>query len=211
MPDEIPAEKRDMVMLAGRGGYHMARGRRTAIGRLALEELVSRFPAEPNVHYAFGVYIAPEEPEAALDELRKELAREPGHVAALVQIASVELRRGNHAAALPRAEEAARLAPNVPATRLVLGRALIESGEIDRAIAELESGAALAHESPDIQFALARAYQRAGRADDAERARGLFLKLDRAARERDSPPSAGPSGEPPAPEGAPGEPEGRTR
>ena len=185
MPGEVPAEKQEMVRLAGRGAYHMARGRRTAIGRMAFEELVSRYPSEPNVHYAFGAYIAPEEPDAAIAEFRKELARDPTHYPALLQIASVETKRGNPERALAPAEEAARLAPNVPAAHLILGRALLELGETARAVQELEKGAALAPESADMQFALARAYKRAGREEDAEKARQEFLRLDRAAREKD--------------------------
>jgi tetratricopeptide (TPR) repeat protein len=194
MPDEVPAEKKEMLRLAGRGGYHMARGRRTAVGRMAFEELVSRYPSEPNVHYAFGAYIAPEEPDAAIAELRKELARDPSHYQALLQIASVEAKRGNAERALAPAEEAARLAPNVPAAHLILGRALLEVGDTARAVQELEKGAALAPESADIQFALARAYKRAGREEDAEKARQEFLRLDRAAREKDG---KTPSDEPP--------------
>jgi tetratricopeptide (TPR) repeat protein len=199
MPEEVPPEKRDMVVLAGRGGYHMARGRRTAVGRLALEELVSRFPQEPNVHYAFGAYIVLEEPDAALAEFRKELARDPEHYPALLQIAALEAKRGNVDLALPPAEQAARLAPNVPAARLVLGRALLELGQTDRAVSELEKGAALAPESADLQFALARAYQRAGRNEEAEKARQEFLRLDRAAREKDAAPASGDVKEPETP------------
>jgi tetratricopeptide (TPR) repeat protein len=184
MPEEVPAEKREMVQLAGRGGYHLARGRRTAIGRLALEELVSRYPSEPNVHYAFGAYIAPEEPEAAIEEFRKELRTSPEHYPAMIQIASLETRRGNAKEAVPIAEQAVKIAPEAPAGRLVLGRALLETGEPVRAIQELEKGASLAPQTADIQFSLARAYQRAGRTEDAERARQEFLRLDQAAREQ---------------------------
>jgi predicted Zn-dependent protease len=186
MPADVPAERLEMIRLAGRGGYHMARGRRTEIGRLALEELVSRYPTEPNVHYALALYIAPEDPDAAIAELRKELAREPEHIPALVQVSALELKRGNVAAALPTAEDASRLAPNVPATCLVLGNALLDAGEPVRAVHALEKGATLAPESREIQFALARAYQRSGRSADAERARQEFLRLDRAAREREA-------------------------
>ena len=183
LPEEVPEEQREMVRLAGRGGYHMARGRRTAVGRLALEELVSRYPAVPNVHYALGAYIAPDDPEGALEQFRRELRATPDHYPSLLQIALLQTQRGRAAEALPMAEQAARLAPNVPAARLALGRALLDLGETDRAVAELEHGRALAPESPDLHFALARAYQRAGRADDAERARQEFLRLDRARRE----------------------------
>jgi tetratricopeptide (TPR) repeat protein len=183
MPDEIAADKHPMLVLAGRGGYHMARGRRTQIGRMALEELISRFPSEPNVHYAYAVYIAPDDPDLAMAEFRRELTRDPSHYAAMLQLASLQLSKGDAAAALSLAEEGAKIAPTVPAAFLVLGRALLETNDAERAVTELEKGAALAPESADVQFALARAYKRVGRADDAERARQAFVRLDRAARE----------------------------
>ena len=46
----------------------------------------------------------------------------------------------------------------------------------------LELGVKLAPESPGLHFTLARAYQRAGRLDDAARARAEFTRLDRLAR-----------------------------
>ncbi len=183
MPDEVPPEKREMVLLAGRGGYHMARSRRAALGRLALEELVSRYPAEPNVHYALGTYIAPDDPDGAIEEFRRELRLNPQHAEALMQIAHLETRRGNASAALPAAEKAAALVPDVPAARLVLGRALLDLGRTGDAIAQLERAAALAPESADVHFALSRAYQRAGRAEDATREREAFLRLEKLDRE----------------------------
>jgi tetratricopeptide (TPR) repeat protein len=177
MPDEVPTEKREGVRLAGRGGYHMARPRRTALGRLALEELVSRYPAEPNVHYALGTYLAPDDPDAAAEEFRRELRVDPDHAESLLQIAHLETRRGNLAAALPLAEKAVSLVPDVPAARLVLGRTLLDLGRTDDAIMHLERAAALAPASGDVQFALSRAYQRAGRTEAATRAREEFLRL----------------------------------
>lgn len=183
MPADLTAEQRQMVTLAGRGAYHMARGRRTAVGRLAFEELVSRYPSVPNVHYAYGSYISPDDPEAALEEFRRELRANPQHVPAMLQMAMLELKRGNAAAALPLAEEGVRLAPEIPASHLALGRALLDTGDTERAVGALERSAALAPQSADVQFALARAYQRAGRTADADRARQEFLRLDKAAKE----------------------------
>ena len=179
MPDEVPAEKREMVRLAGRGGYHMARPRRTALGRLALEELVSRYPAEPNVHYALGDVPRARRPG-------RGASRSSGGSCASIPItrrpssrsAHLETRRGNVAAALPLAEKARALAPDVPAARLVLGRTLLDLGRTEEAIAQLERAAALAPESGDVQFALSRAYQRAGRTEAATRAREEFLRLE---------------------------------
>ena len=177
LPDEVPIEKREMVRLAGRGGYHMARSRRTALGRLALEELVSRFPAEPNVHYALAIYLSPDDPDAALEEFRRELRRDPDHLESLIQTAHLETRRGHADAALPFAEKAVALAPDAPAGRLTLGRALLDLERTDEAITQLERAAALAPASGDVQFALSRAYQRAGRTEAASRAREEFLRL----------------------------------
>jgi len=183
MPDEVPPEKRPMVLLAGRGGYHMARPRRTAVGRMALEELVSRYPSQPNAHYALGTYIAPDDPDAAAEEFQKELRLDPDHAEALIQMAHLETRRGNAAAALPAAEKAVSLVPDVPAGRLVLGRALLDLERTDEAITQLERAAQLAPESAEVHFTLSRAYQRAGRSEDATREREAFLRLEKRAPE----------------------------
>lgn len=66
----------------------------------------------------------------------------------------------------------AKLDPkNFPA-RNALGRALLGVDQVNRVVAQPEYGIKLAPESPDMQFALSQAYPRAGRMQDAERARG---------------------------------------
>jgi tetratricopeptide (TPR) repeat protein len=180
LPAEIPEEKQEMVLLAGRVGYHMSRARRTSIGRLAAEELVSRYPSEPNVHFALGMYLLPDDQAAAVEELRRELAVSPDHHVAMIQIALAELKRGRGAEALPMAERAAELAPNVPAAHLALGRSLLAVGEVERGVAAVETAVALAPENPRLRFALAQAYQQAGRVDDANREREEFLRLEQA-------------------------------
>jgi tetratricopeptide (TPR) repeat protein len=192
MPGEVAEEKRDMILLAGRGGYHMARSRRNAIAQLALEELASRYPAEPNVHYALGVYLQPEEPDRAAREFRRELELSPDNHVAMLQLASMELRRGNTEVALEMSERGMELAPESPAAHLMLGRSLLESGEAARAVEILEAGTALAPESPDFAFALGRAYRRAGRGDDAARADERFRLLMQARQQRAAEPG-GPS------------------
>jgi tetratricopeptide (TPR) repeat protein len=182
LPSEAPPEKREMILMAGRAGFQMAKGRRSSIGRLAFEELAARYPTEPNVHYSFGTFLLPEDPDAALEEFKRELRASPGHYHAMLQIVYEQIKRGNYPEALPLAEKAVELAPKLFAARNALGRALLETGETDRAIQELEVGTKLAPESPELRFALARAYQRAGRKEDAERERAQFVKLDRAAR-----------------------------
>jgi tetratricopeptide (TPR) repeat protein len=182
LPAEIPADKREMVLMAGRGGFQLAKGRRSETARLAFEELATRFGAEPNVHYAYGTFLLADEPDRALEEFQRELRLSPNHALAMLQIAFERIKRGQYAEALPLAERAAEIAPTLAAARSALGRTLLEKGEVERAVTELEAGVRLAPTSPEMRFALARGYQRAGRAEDAARERAEFLRLDRESR-----------------------------
>jgi tetratricopeptide (TPR) repeat protein len=168
---------------------------------MTFEELVARYPTAPNVHYAYGTFLLPEEPDAALEEFRRELRTSPSHYHAMLHIAYELLKRGNYQEALPLAEKAVELAPNFFPAHNALGRALLEGGQTERAIEELEAGVRLAPDNPELHFALARAYQRAGRNEDATRERAVFLKLDQATRAaRSGPQSVG--GKPAEPESA---------
>ena len=69
------------------------------------------------------------------------------------------------------------MAPQNLAARNALGRVLVEKGELDRGIAELEAGVKIAPDSPEMHFALARAYAKAGRTAEAESARAEFRRL----------------------------------
>jgi predicted Zn-dependent protease len=181
LPSEAPPDARDRVMLAGRAGYAMA-ARHVDLARTALQELATRYPDIPHVHYARGVFFLTEDPDHALGEFRRELEISPSHVPARLQIAFECLKRGDAAQALPVATEAVRLAPDYFAARLALGQVLLETNAIDRAIPELEMAAKLAPGSPQTQFLLARAYARAGRAAEAARARAEFTRLDQLVR-----------------------------
>jgi predicted Zn-dependent protease len=120
-------------------------------------------------------------PTAAVEEFRRELRSSPNHYHAMLQIAFEQLKQGQYAEALALAQRAVELAPNLFAARNCLGRALLELGEVDRAVEELEIAARLAPDSPETFFSLARAYAKKGRAEDAARARATFLKLERPA------------------------------
>jgi predicted Zn-dependent protease len=95
----------------------------------------------------------------------------------MVQMAFEYLKRGEYNDALPLAEKAVQLAPKMYPARNVLGRVLLELGQLDRSINQLEEGVRLAPSIPEMHFALARAYTRAGRKQDADRERDIFKKL----------------------------------
>ena len=183
LPSELPPARREQVMVAGRAGYDMA-ARRMDQARAAFDQLLARYPNEPNVHYAFGVYMLNQDADAAMKEFRRELEISPQHYPAMTQMAFEHLKRDEFETALPLAEKAVQLAPKMFAARNVLGRVLLELGQIDRAIKELEEGTRLAPNSPEMHYALGRAYRRAGREADAKRHVALFQKLQEEATAR---------------------------
>ncbi|PWT88949.1 MAG: hypothetical protein C5B55_12225 [Blastocatellia bacterium] len=183
---DIPTEKSEEVFLAGQAGASMA-ARRTDEARKAFENLLTRYPNDPNVHYSFGVFQLAQDADAALKEWQRALELKPDHQPAMVQMAFEYLKRDQYNDALPLAERAVQLQPNMYPARNVLGRVLLELGQIDRAIKELEEGVRIAPSSPEMHFALARAYTRAGRKQDADRERDTFKKLqEKYSQERDA-------------------------
>jgi tetratricopeptide (TPR) repeat protein len=181
LPGELPAERREMVMMAGRANFYAAR-RHSVPARRTFEELAARFPEAPNVNYAFGTFLLVEEPERGLEFLRRELGLAPGHVHAKLQIAFEYNKRSDFEAAVPYAREAVEAAPGLFPARKAYGDALLGAGHVDAAIDQLEAGVKLAEDSPGMRFSLARAYARAGRAEDAARERAEFRRLDRISR-----------------------------
>jgi tetratricopeptide (TPR) repeat protein len=177
LPNQIPGDKREQVLLAGRAGASMA-ARHLDASRKFFGELVANYPDDPNVHYSYGVFILPQDAETALKEFQRAHELDPNHQPAMVQMAFEYLKRRDYDAALPLAEKSVALAPRMFPARNVLGRVLLELGQIERAIHELEEGVRLAPASPDMHFALARAYTRAGRKADADRENEIFKKLE---------------------------------
>ena len=178
LPDDVPAAQRETVQAAGRAGY-------AALGlkpdaRARFDELLTRYPTTPNLHYAYGGYLlqlGQDNADAALEAFRKEIEIDPKAVYPRLEIAFELLKQGEHASALPYAEQATRLAPGLFAAHHALGRALVEIGQVPRGIAELEEAVRLAPDSPDMRAALARAYVTAGRREDAEKERDVYRRL----------------------------------
>jgi tetratricopeptide (TPR) repeat protein len=181
LPEGVPEARREQVLIAGRGAYYMA-AQLLEPARRSFEDLVSRYGDAPNVHYAYGVYLLREEPDRAIEEFKKEIARSPGHVPATLQIAFEYIKRSDWEAAKPWAQQAVAIAPGGFPQRQAYGQVLLELGDIKGAIEQLEAGVKIADDAPSLRFALARAYQRAGRTADAERERGEFLRLQRQSR-----------------------------
>jgi tetratricopeptide (TPR) repeat protein len=183
VPSELPPDRREIVMLAGRAAYYHA-ARKPAAAKPAFELLVQRYPDTPNVHYAYGVFLLEEDPDGGIREFKQELKISPDHLPSILQIAFEYLRRSDWDSAKPWAQRAVDLDPRDFAARRALGQVLLETGSTAESIAQLEAGVRIASDSPSLRFMLARAYQKAGRQTDAERERAEFLRLDRLIRGR---------------------------
>jgi tetratricopeptide (TPR) repeat protein len=178
LPAQVPAEKQELVQMAGRAAFSVLGLKPEA--RARFEELLARYPDTPNLHYAYGAYLmqqGEEQAEPALAAFRKELEVDPKAVYARLEIAFELLKRGEYAQSLPYAEQAVRLAPGLFAAHHALGRALVDTGEVARGVSELEQAVRLAPDSPEMRAALARAYVTAGRRADAEKERDAFRRL----------------------------------
>lgn len=180
-PAELPPQRREMVMLAGRGAYYQA-ARMPGAAKPAFDLLLQRYPDAPHVHYARGVYLLEDDPDGAIEAFQQELKISPDHAPSLLQIAFEYLKRSDWEAARPWAQRVVELNPRDFAARRALGQVLLETGDTDRSIEHLETGVKLAPDSPSMRFMLARAYQKAGRQADAERQRAEFLRLERLVR-----------------------------
>lgn len=167
---------RASVIRAGRAErYHMAKD--FAAARREYDALVRDAPALPNVHYAYGRFLlATEDLERGVQELLKEIDVQPEHVRARMQVAAARYRVDS-AAGLPFARQVVTLAPDYPFGHYLLGLLYFDTGDNARAIPELETAARMRPDEAQFQFALGNAYARAGRAEEAARARAAFTRL----------------------------------
>jgi tetratricopeptide (TPR) repeat protein len=178
LPDEVDPGRREQLLLAGGGAFYYY-SRMTAASNGQFQELIRRYPDVPNVHYAYGVVLLNEAPDRAVDEFKEELRRSPAHVPSMLQIAFEYIKRSDWTAARPWAEQAVKIESTSVPARQALGQALLELDDVNGAIEQLRAGIALSPESPILHFTLARAYRKAGRAEEAERERLEFQRLDR--------------------------------
>jgi tetratricopeptide (TPR) repeat protein len=180
-PKEAPAESQPMraiVRRAGRAEHHHVAREFEAAKRDYLA-LVQEAPAFPNVHYAYGRFLlATEDLDSGIEQFLKEIENHPEHVRARMQVAAARYRVDS-AAGLPFAREVVALAPHYPFGHYLLGLLYFDTGDIARAIPELETAARLLPNEAQFQFALGNAYGRAGRAEDAARARAAFTRLQK--------------------------------
>jgi tetratricopeptide (TPR) repeat protein len=140
-------------------------------------EIVQAYPQYPNIHYAYGRFLLDlNDTDGAVDQFEQEIKNQPDHVFARLQIATAKYRIDSKGGLL-YAEQAVKLNPHLPLGHYLLGLLLLDVGEYQKAIPELETARQGFPDEAQVYFALGNAYARAGRAQDASRARAAFLRL----------------------------------
>lgn len=180
-PDAVRAEDRNLVRAAGSIAAKLGASDYDHAFPL-FDALLAAHPHVPWLHYAYGTaLIALSEFDKAEAEMKAEAGISTQSELPLVRLASIALRRKDAASAIEWAHKALQVNAQSADGHYLLGRALLESGDSNGSIHELEAAERLSPASPEIHFNLAKAYLRAKRPEDAERERKLFSDLSESA------------------------------
>jgi tetratricopeptide (TPR) repeat protein len=176
LPKQVNPSQRDLIAATGQAAASVIGGDFTA-GRQEFEEVFSRYPAATNVHYFYGYLLFVTYPEEAIEQFRKELETSPNNAAGHAMLAWALGMQGDFAAALPDAEKSVAEDPSLLMSQLVLGRDLLETGEVTDALPHLEAVTKMDPQNLEAHLALAKAWSLLGHKDDARRERLLCLNL----------------------------------
>src|SRR5437899_7359701 len=169
LPEDYPLERRELVWLAGEAAFYSAVNEHRREDEYA-NKLLIHYNKEPNVHYFRGTLLGFQKERAeAAKEYQEELQLSPQHVAAMVELALVQIDDFKPADAAPLAERAVALDPKNSRAQYALGRALLETNRFQESADHLEIAKRLAPDSDLIRFALAKAYRALGRTKEADR------------------------------------------
>jgi predicted Zn-dependent protease len=149
-----------------------------AAARLDFQDFFQRFPAVPWAHFLYGYLLFQADSAGALREWRREVQISPDNATANSTLAWELLLDDRPTEALPFAEKAAALEPGKAQAQVILGRALAETGDLDRGFTHLQEALRLDPGSLEAHFALAKADALAGRDLDAQRERLYCLQAE---------------------------------
>jgi tetratricopeptide (TPR) repeat protein len=178
-PQELPSiekEHRLVVLSVGQAeALHLSKKNDEAKERYS--EIAKASPDSPNIHYAFGHFLLSlDEIDEAVAQFQQEIHNQPDHVRARMEIAATDYRK-NSAAGIPYAQQVIQLQPKYPFSHYLLGLLYLDTGDTKRALPELQTAARMVPQEPQFQFALGNAFAKAGRKEEAAKARAVFFRL----------------------------------
>jgi tetratricopeptide (TPR) repeat protein len=180
LPKDIPAGQEDLFTTAGMAAFSQMAGDAAAAQR-NFKTLLERYPTAHHVHYLYACSLLAANPDQAIREFQRELEFTPASGGTLTMLAWALLNRSDYAMALPYAAKAAKNEPAYPLAQYVLGRSLVETGDIEGGIQCLELAGKLDPANLENHLALAAAYPKAHRYREARRERQRSLELTREA------------------------------
>ncbi len=175
LPKDVSKADGEMLTAIGKAVFYTLSGELTNAEQI-YRELLKTFPEASAVHYAYGVFLLGNDSSKAAAELKNALTISPSNAAAAAMLAWLYLQQSDAASALPYGVKATSGDPSSSLAQLVLGRSLVETGEMKRGIEHLEKAASLDPANLENHLALATAYSKAGRKQDAWKERQLSLE-----------------------------------
>jgi tetratricopeptide (TPR) repeat protein len=175
---ELSPQRRAVVGLAGKAAWALA-DQRPADAAAGYRQLLEKYPHEPGVHYARGLYLMETDMAAALGEFQQEVRNNPSHWPALILLGSLHTRRGAVEPAIQVLRQAMKIVPAKHRwlCHAELGQAHMAADNLDAAILEFQAAVRLMPSNAPMHYLLSQAYRRAGRKEDSEREAAEFRKL----------------------------------
>ena len=178
LPSQIDSSKDALIAAAGNVAELEALGDFDA-AKKGFEQLSHDYPSTPFVHFAYGAMLAQlSEYEPAEQQLLEEIKANPGSSMPYMQLAYIDIRLSRYDDALPLARKAVGLVPESFAAHYLLGRVLLESGQVYASLEELSIAKRLGPYSPEVRYSLARALARAKRPKEAAQEQAEFQRLN---------------------------------
>lgn len=166
----LPSDRKSLAAIDAAGTAELLAASQQPTASRAYEHLVSSFGVLQNVQYAYGRYLlSRQEQTKAAEAFRRELANTPSHVLARLALANT-LRLNDPGASLNYAEEAVRLAPDLPLAHYVVGVCLLDAQQPAKAVEELLQANGKLPGEARIYYALAKAYRQLNKPVEAQRA-----------------------------------------
>jgi tetratricopeptide (TPR) repeat protein len=178
LPSEIPADRRELIRLAGKGVLALE-SQQQAEAETLFGTMVATYPKEPGVHFLYGALLLDVRPEDGIAEMKRELEISPYHVPARLRLAEEYLKEQQVEQALQFSQEAVKFEPENALAHMIAGEVLIGKGDLAGGIRELESARSKSPETVRIHWDLLKAYTSAGRGDDAKREKEQIENLNR--------------------------------
>ncbi|MGA8730391.1 MAG: tetratricopeptide repeat protein [Terracidiphilus sp.] len=176
LPAEIPADRREMVQMAGAAALAVEAQHYEEADKL-FNELEARYPDQPGVHFLIGAYLLRARPDDGIKELKREIDISPSHVPARIRLAEEYIKRQDMSQSISFAQEALKLEPGNGLAHMVLGEALVAKGDPVTGIPELEIAQGSLPDELRIRWDLFRAYNSTQREEDAAREKGEIERL----------------------------------